>query len=327
MPIFHLTDLFGRGYSCAPDPLAHPQDTRLFTTQILLVLASSPLPWTGDGAFSLVGYSLGGGIAADFTSYFSHLVDSLILIAPSGIIRPSHISRSSKLLYNGLLPDFFVYQLVRRRLQSGGPAAPGPRHGNPEATTSSLSLTTTAAAADTATQAISGETDEYDTDDSPAAAAPPPPHPALAPDFTTALPAAKPGISIADAVRWQLSHHPAFLPSFISSIQHAPISNQHARWRLTGARLAAQRTSTADDGETSRLGLREGKVLVVLGREDGIVVAREVAEDARGVFGRDGVEVVEMEGAGHDVPISRAGEVVGVVVGFWERGSEGDVDG
>ena len=45
-----LFDLFGRGYSENPGDLPH--DLRLFTTQILLVLSSSPLSWM---KFSLVG--------------------------------------------------------------------------------------------------------------------------------------------------------------------------------------------------------------------------------------------------------------------------------
>lgn len=42
-----LFDLFGRGYSDAPDPSLYRQDMGLWTSQILLVLASSKLAWTG----------------------------------------------------------------------------------------------------------------------------------------------------------------------------------------------------------------------------------------------------------------------------------------
>ncbi|KAE9572170.1 hypothetical protein CGMCC3_g11609 [Colletotrichum fructicola] len=65
-------DFFGRGYSDAPTDL--PYDSRLYTTQILLALASSPLRgWTGDDAFHLLGYSLGGAVAAAFAASSPHL--------------------------------------------------------------------------------------------------------------------------------------------------------------------------------------------------------------------------------------------------------------
>jgi pimeloyl-ACP methyl ester carboxylesterase len=98
-------DLFGRGYSDDPSDLKH--DARLYTTQILLALASSPLPWTGTNGFSIIGYSLGGGISASFTDTFPNLVQSLVLLCPSGIVRLSHVAWSSKFLYQteGILPE------------------------------------------------------------------------------------------------------------------------------------------------------------------------------------------------------------------------------
>ncbi|KAK6614035.1 alpha beta hydrolase family [Botrytis cinerea] len=62
-----LFDLFGRGYSDGVSDLPH--DERLYTTQILLVLTSSPLAWVGDG-FHILGFSMGGGVAADFAVAF-----------------------------------------------------------------------------------------------------------------------------------------------------------------------------------------------------------------------------------------------------------------
>lgn len=69
-----LFDLWGRGYSDSSDL---PHDSRLYSTAILLAITSSPLPWT-PGGFSLIGYSLGGGIAADFASSFPTIVKSLV---------------------------------------------------------------------------------------------------------------------------------------------------------------------------------------------------------------------------------------------------------
>ena len=114
-------DLWGRGYSDNPKWLPH--DTRLFHSAILLALVSSDLCWTGSSQFALVGYSLGGGIAADFMSFSPYLVSRLVLIAPSGVLRTTHVSKSSKLLYSeGLLPESLLEHLVKMRLE-GQPSA------------------------------------------------------------------------------------------------------------------------------------------------------------------------------------------------------------
>ncbi|KYK58430.1 alpha/beta hydrolase [Drechmeria coniospora] len=108
-------DFFGRGYSDAPVDL--PYDERLYTSQILLVLASSGLSWTGSSAFHLVGYSLGGALAASFAAYHANILRSLTLVCPGGLVRSSHVGLLSRLLYSGrLLPNCLTMALVRRRL-------------------------------------------------------------------------------------------------------------------------------------------------------------------------------------------------------------------
>ncbi|TKA75058.1 hypothetical protein B0A55_05999 [Friedmanniomyces simplex] len=289
-----LFDLYGRGYSDTPDPTLYPQDVRLFTTQILLVLASSELAWTAGrslgGRFTLVGYSLGGGIGAALTSYFPSLVGSLVLIAPSGLIRPKHISLTSKLLYGDLLPQWLVKFYVANRLK-GRPPIPFARtekSGNPEATV------------DLAKAADSEVPDSNSK------------HPALAANSEAALFPERPGISPANTVAWQLDAHPGFLPAFISSIQHAPVTNQHDRWRLIGSRQSA-RGETSDPGSVQAL--KQGKVLILLGEQDQVIVADEVEEDATRVLGAENVECVRLEG-GHDVPIVNARGCVDAIITF-----------
>lgn len=116
-----LFDLPGRGYSSTPVPTAH--STRLYTTAILLALTSSPIPWTGDSTqFSLIGYSLGGGIVANFTSYFHSLVSSLILLAPAGLVRADHFTLTNKFLYNtGLINETTLEGIIKRKLSRGDP--------------------------------------------------------------------------------------------------------------------------------------------------------------------------------------------------------------
>lgn len=117
-----MLDLWGRGYSDTPGDL--PQDTRLFTSAILLALTSSEICWTGPSSFTLVGYSLGGGISTAFTSFFPRLVSALVLIAPSGLLQMQHISATSKLLYSsGIIPESWVEKLVKARLKDGPAAA------------------------------------------------------------------------------------------------------------------------------------------------------------------------------------------------------------
>jgi hypothetical protein len=66
-----------------------------------------------------------------------------------------------------------------------------------------------------------------------------------------------------------------------------------------------------------RMGLERGRVLVVLGERDPIIVADELGEDVKEVLGEECVEVHVVKGAGHEVPIERAEEVVSIIERFW----------
>ncbi|KAI6848166.1 putative alpha/beta hydrolase [Hortaea werneckii] len=307
-----LFDLFGRGYSDTPDPARYPQDTQLFSSQILCVLASSKLAWTGPNRFTLVGYSLGGGIGASFASYFPELVEGLVLIAPSGLLRPKHISAKSKLLYGNLLPQSLIHYYVGNRLRGGPPSiwkqnsnSAGSNSGNPEATT---------------TGAIQAAESEVPSN-SPSS------HPAQAPNSSAPIFPNRPAISPANAVGWQVDAHPGFVPAFISSIQHAPITEQHERWRLVGHRQEAARASSGDKTDdlqspsanaAAGAALKEKKVLILLGEQDSVIIADEAEEDANKAMGKDNVEVVRLEG-GHDVPIVAAKECGEATATFWKR--------
>jgi pimeloyl-ACP methyl ester carboxylesterase len=114
-----LLDLFGRGYSDSPDL---PHDSRLYSTEILLAITSSPLPWTPEG-FSVIGRSLGGAIAVDFAASFPHMVKSLVLLAPAGLIRPSHFGWVGTFKDSVFISDRLLEWAVARRLR-GGPIRP-----------------------------------------------------------------------------------------------------------------------------------------------------------------------------------------------------------
>ena len=105
-------DLWGRGYSDTPLGLRH--DSRLFSTQILFAMASSPLSWTGTAnGFSLIGFSLGGGIAMAFAAHFPYLVHSIILLAPAGVLRYVPDSYASLLFrFSFLFPSSYLRRAV-----------------------------------------------------------------------------------------------------------------------------------------------------------------------------------------------------------------------
>jgi pimeloyl-ACP methyl ester carboxylesterase len=249
----------------------------------LLAVASSPLPWTGTNGFAVIGYSLGGGIAASFTSSFPTLISSLILIAPSGLLRESHIAWQSKILYSteGILPEPLIQFLVRQRLDSGSSSSTAAREeAGPE-------------------DAVAAEIGNVE------------------PGSTDQLPSYS-GIqlgTVASAVQWQLDNHKGFIPAFISSIRHAPITNQHASWAKIGERLSTQKENSADQHAMSN-GLWRSKVLMILGRTDPIIVSKEIEEDAIGCLGRGNLETVIID-AGHDLAITKPREVVSAVLRFW----------
>lgn len=196
-----LFDLPGRGYSDTPSDLH--QDKRLFISLIFLVLASSRLSWTGSASegFSLIGYSLGGGISAAFMAYFPQLVTSLILIAPAGLLRDYHISRSSRLLYSeGVIPEPILTRMVKSRLtRPMYPAKEQPKA--PED-----------GGVETAVQA------EANTDGKKKAI----------------LSRAYPNLTVEDAVAHQVINHEGFVSAFMSSIRYGPIQHQHSDWNRIG---------------------------------------------------------------------------------------------
>lgn len=200
-------DLFGRGFSDAPGNVTY--DERLYITQLFYVLASSPLSWA---KFSVMGYSMGGGIAAAFASYFPGMVEDLVLLAPAGLIRPESTPLTTRLIYSGVFPQSLVEYLVARRLK----AAPNVK-------------TTSGAAADE--DPVNAETAGVRT---------------AAPEAFGRV------VDAAAIVNWQMEKHVGFLGAFVDSFQKGPIRGQHEQWRLIGRRLDAQRSSDQKKDEVEQ---------------------------------------------------------------------------
>jgi pimeloyl-ACP methyl ester carboxylesterase len=192
-----LLDLWGRGYS---DSVDVPHDSRLYTTEILLAITSSPLAWTPEG-FSLIGYSLGGGISADVASCFPNIVKSVVLLAPAGLIRPYHFGWQNRLMYSGLVPDSFVEWSVKRRLKAGVIHSNIQKNGNAENAVSAEIKGTRNAGFE-----------------------------------STPLSKNRPGVTVTSAVQWQVNYHEGFVRSFVSSIKNSSIQGNQATWKKLGLR-------------------------------------------------------------------------------------------
>ncbi|KAJ5095890.1 hypothetical protein NUU61_005246 [Penicillium alfredii] len=270
-----LFDLFGRGYSDCPADL--PQDDRLFATQILLALASSPVSWTGaqSGKFSLVGYSLGGGIAAGFASFFPQLLSSLVLLAPAGLVRDSQISFQSRLLYSrGLMPERLLGYLVGRRLRAGPLVGPKPK---------SEKLN----AADALTEEL----------------------PTQSAANVQILSRAYPHINVPSAVAWQVNNHAGFVHAFMSSMRHGPILGQR-QWN-TWARLGTYLTQSSVSGNPGEKRLSGDKVHILGGSNDAIIIKDELIVDATAALG--GNAAFKFYDAGHEFPSTKYEEVASYI--------------
>ncbi|KAI1259297.1 alpha/beta-hydrolase [Xylariaceae sp. FL1019] len=282
-----MFDLFGRGYSDAPNDL--PYDSRLYVTQLLLVLASSELPWCSG--FNLVGYSLGGGLSVAFTRYFPHLVHSLVLIAPCGLIRTHHVGWRSWLFYNsGLLPEFLVKRLVKRRIR-------------PEVDSAYAEPEPGAGATDIIVAESGGKLPVKGDGDANGGAS----------FNSAAIAKSRPHVTVSSVVAWQVDSHAGFVDAFMSTIRQAPIYAPQEDWTKLATILEGRRTTSS--GTQNLHGLESGKILIVLGEDDGVIVRDETVQDAVAVLGSDGVEFAVLVG-GHELPITNSEGVAEVIDTF-----------
>ena len=117
------------------------------------------------------------------------------------------------------------------------------------------------------------------------------------PTFESAvISAARPEVTVASVVNWQVAAHRGFVRSFVSSIRFGPVKEQGERWR--------------------KLRGRESKVLIIAGKSDSVIVAEELREDAFEALGKEGVVWREVDG-GHEFPITEWEEVVGIICEAW----------
>lgn len=215
-----IFDLFGRGYSDTPDL---PHDSRLYISQILLAITSSPSAWA-PGGFSIIGYSFGGGIAVDFAASFPELVKGVVLMAPGGLIRKIHYNRQSRIMFSGWVPDELLERVVSRRLGGSNYQRAVTKTGNEAKPTTS--------------DEINGNRD---------------------PKFeATVISSERPNVTIGSVVEWQLRTHHGFVKSFISSMQHGSIEGKQETWKQLGQRKdKVMIIAGSDDAVISAVELRE----------------------------------------------------------------------
>lgn len=128
-----LYDLYGRGYSDAPQTTYDPN---LYTIQLALLMQH--VSWEKA---SLVGVSMGGGIAAVFTSQFPNLVDkNIVLLASAGIMESTDISRTAKFMSSPLVQTVAASGPVRHYLQRLVNQTAGDHVGDQTALSGSTSL-------------------------------------------------------------------------------------------------------------------------------------------------------------------------------------------
>lgn len=165
----------------------------------------------------LVGYSLGGGIAIHFATSFPHMIESLVLLAPAGLIRAENFGRINRFIFqSGLIPERILEAFTRRRL----------RH--PLANSVVKPAAVAAAAVPAAVPAdLAGERGR--------------PHEHLE-SYLDVLTAAAPDLEneVLRCTAWMVDHHAGFVPAFMSSIRYAPLTDQHAAW----SRLADREPGT-----------------------------------------------------------------------------------
>lgn len=272
-----LFDLFGRGFSDAPSDLPH--DARLYVAQALMALASSPLAWTGAGArVRVVGYSMGGGVAVHFVAAFPGLVESLVLLAPAGLIRPEKFGVLARVVYrSGVVPERVLAALTRRRLErpiasgvkrkgSGGDEGKGAGEVEPLLGNGQDPLgAALAEAADDGNGALE--------------------------------PVSRLEVRVLRYVQWMVKYHAGFIPAFMASLRDAPLMGQHdAYGRLAGTGVP---------------------LALVFGKEDTIVDEKGYREDGLELLGGEDKVMWRVVEGGHDFPMTHAGQTVGVIEEFW----------
>ena len=146
-----------------------------------------------------------------FANAFPHLVSSLVLLAPAGVIRAESFGTATRLVFSsGLVPVRLLAALTRRRLQK--PIASS-RIKKPSRDKSR-------------TKEPGNDDKSEDFVDAAAKEAADPVDGAVQPLERRVM----------NYVKWMVQYHDGFVPAFMSSIRYAPLIGQHESWRQLAGR-------------------------------------------------------------------------------------------
>lgn len=242
---------------------------------------------------------MGGGIAAHFASTFPHMVSSLVLLAPAGIIREENFGLASRLLFrSGIVPDRLLTGLTRRRLRQ--PIASSVTKKKSPTPTPPRDKTPTGPDGITDSVGVSAHklrTSLHHLEDSESMT-----------DLATAETAVSESVTalerrVLDYIAWMADHHPGFVPAFLSSLRHAPLMNQHDTWRELASRPP-------------------DSTCVLLARDDEIIDPEDYRNDGLELLG--GEERVKWrvigdghDFVGHDFVMTHTGDILKELDEFW----------
>ncbi|KAL5615410.1 hypothetical protein BROUX41_005457 [Berkeleyomyces rouxiae] len=275
-----LFDLFGRGYSDGVRDIPH--DAALYVTQAMYALTSSPLSWTGAQKLRVVGYSLGGGIAVNFASAFPQLVKSLVLFAPSGMIRPASFGLQRHIFTSGLIPETLLAYLTSLRLQT-------PLSAKKNSTLANTTEGSMSEKADAGEDESSSRVTDSFIDIGAAEIQP------VAGEEDAPL-----DVRMRRYVPWMVKNHAGFVPAFMSCVRNAPLADQSEAY----AKIAKR---------------PKNSTLVLLARDDEIILEDEFRADALPLMGgEEHVKVMQLPG-GHDFVVTQESLVVKAVLEEWDE--------
>lgn len=206
-------------------------------------------------------------------------MSSLVLLAPAGLLRDSHVGWQTRLLnFKGLLPESVIASLVKGRLKAGPLVKPKTGNG---------SQNETIGVEDALTQELTASPQQV-------------------------LSRTYPSLKTAEAVTWQVENHEGFIPAFISSMRHGPImqKSQLENWKRLGTFLSQRKR----DG--SGTGLAHDKVLVVLGENDNVIFKDDTAEDVMQAL--EGNVQITYFSIGHEFPSVKYEELADQLIEFWK---------
>lgn len=328
-----LFDYFGRGWSDAPDPGDVDHDERLYLSQILFVLASSPVSWLGDahaaeggqGGFHVIGYSFGGGLAMSLASHVPRTVRSVTLVAPGGLMRRGGASWRTRVLYSrGILPERVLQYFVRRRFEPTAAATVGvavAAIADADAIAAPQGEKDASAAeeeSDSSVLDVGQQDDRGGSRDSQAQ------QQGRGDPFDDAvISPARPDVTVRAVMAWQLQHHAGFVPAMMSTIRYGPIHERYEEWGQVGASLAERREDKDRDKDKDRQrpglpGLLGGKVMLRLGALDDIVRRDQIVPDMEEVLGKDAIDLVCLPHVGHEIGITHGDTIADLSIDFWE---------